>query len=130
MDRQVPSCMLVDSNPELVDIHSWAGDPYVKEFPSEWRFKRKIPLLIRLRGLEHTFPVGATEINRYPVCRFVCSPNKNMTGQRMACGDFFLCDKVGRVPRPCSEKENKRHQPKPISSPRSHFLMMIPPCGF
>jgi hypothetical protein len=80
MDRQLLCRLFLDAYSKFVNIHARRRYPDIKELPGCGLFQRKMPLLVSLRGREHCLPVRAAEFNRYSVCRFVCSTNKNMTG--------------------------------------------------
>src|SRR5579864_6279646 len=90
MDRQLLSRVLVDAHPKLVDIHARCGHPDVKQLSRRRRFKREMPLLVRLRGRKHCLPVRSIYFNRRSAYWLVCSPNKSMTSQCVAYGDFLL----------------------------------------
>src|SRR5216117_519500 len=104
MDGKLLSRMLVDAHPKLVDIHARCGHPDVKQLSRRRTFKREMPLLIRLRGRDHCLPVGATELYRYAACGFVCSSNKNMTGQCATHGDFFCMTRSVEYPVPTTRR--------------------------
>jgi hypothetical protein len=120
MNRQLLSRVFVDAHPKLIDIHARCGYPDVKQLPIRRRSKREMPLLIRLRGRERCLPVGATELNRCSAYWLFCSPNKSMTSQCLAYGDFLLSDKLGCVHGSYSEEENRRQYCELIWD--SHFI--------
>src|SRR5277367_4257663 len=80
MDREFLFCLLLDAHSKLVYIHTGRGYLDIKQLSRRRLCQRKMPLLVSLRGCEDCLPVRATEFNRYPACRFVCSANENATG--------------------------------------------------
>jgi hypothetical protein len=97
VDVQLTSCVLIDANSELINVHARCCYTQVEQFRFRGRFEREVPLVIRLRRSDHIVPAGAAEFDRHAAHRLFCSKDYHLTRKRAAYGNPFLHDELGRM---------------------------------